>query len=108
VNHARGSEQANTYIVDILLPMGVGFKEVQVTEGKLGTCGLLIGMDIIAAGDFSLTRKGPESWFSFRLPPTGQGIDYVVQIDNQNAKAAEKQQFWKGPKNFKKKKGKRR
>ena len=111
VNHAQGSTRANTYIVDVLLPMGVGFQNVIVTEGQLGGCGLLIGMDIITTGDFALTRDGNTSWFSFRVPPSGQGVDYVDQINAQKAKQAlrrQKSKFWVPPANFKKRGGKKK
>jgi len=111
VRHAQGEEEVNTYIIDIALPMRVGFREVRVVEGRLGNCGLLIGMDIIATGDMSLTHENGNSVFSFRLPPAQNPIDYVVEINERRARDAAKQHkssFWTPPPNFKKRKRRKR
>jgi predicted aspartyl protease len=110
VMHAQGAGPATTYIIDIVLPMEVGFREVRVTEGHLGDAGLLIGMDIITVGDFALTRNGGASWFSFRIPPSGHPIDYAASIDNERTRQAARQQkppFWNPPRGSKKKRKRR-
>lgn len=52
----HGEEVVSTYIVDIGLPNHVVIANVQVSEGKLigGKVDVLIGMDIIQAGDFAI------------------------------------------------------
>ena len=54
---------------------------VQVSEAVLNGFDVLIGMDIITLGDFSITNVGGKTIFSFRVPST-ETIDYVQQ-DNQ-------------------------
>lgn len=41
---------------------------VRVTEGMHQGCDVLIGMDIISPGDFSVTNQGDKTAFLFRLP----------------------------------------
>lgn len=53
---ASGEYYCNTYFVSIGLPNQVGFPSVRVTEGKLGKADILIGMDLIAMGDFVITN----------------------------------------------------
>ena len=80
VNHGGGQSHENTHIVNIMLPNGVAFSGVLVTElpNVNDTFDLIIGMDIIAAGDFSFTNAGGKSCFSFRFP-SKQHIDYVAE-----------------------------
>ena len=87
-HHAQGVSQVPTYAVNIFLPNGVQFPIVPVTLGVLppGT-DALIGMDIIAAGDFVLSTAGGETMFSYRYPALGVP-DFVVGIDKMNAKQA--------------------
>lgn len=56
VSTAGGIFDRNTYLVSIGLPHTVGFPIVRVTEGELESEDVLIGMDIITAGDFAVTR----------------------------------------------------
>ena len=78
-SHAGGVSQVPTYLVNIYLPNGVGVEGVRVIEAVLsGDTEVLIGMDIISHGDFSLTHVNRESCFSFRIPSIKQ-IDYVEE-----------------------------
>ena len=77
INH---SSVVNVHIIDILLPNHVGIAEIKVTEAKnLGDCDVLIGMDIITLGDFSITNCNNQTFLSFRIPPDEKHIDYVEQ-----------------------------
>lgn len=81
VRTVHGTRQSNRYIVNVTtLPNNFMFSEVLVTEGDL-TPGedLLIGMDIITTGDFSITNKNGITCFSFRVP-SQHHIDYVDDI----------------------------
>lgn len=78
VFHANGESIVNTYSVNILLPNGVGIPSLPVTEGKLSDTDVLIGMDIISRGDFSITASQGKTKFSFQLPST-HNTDYVVE-----------------------------
>ena len=76
VHHAQGMSITETYLVSILLHLGLGFHSVRVSKGILPTgADLLIGMDIITMGDFSITNKDGKTCFSFRIPSAGE-VDY--------------------------------
>lgn len=65
---ASGSEIRNVYKINLLLLNGVGFHSINVVDGNLTGMDVLIGMDIIAKGDFSITNVGGNTCFSFRYP----------------------------------------
>ncbi|MDO6761749.1 retropepsin-like aspartic protease [Tamlana sp. 2_MG-2023] len=78
-NHAGGSSQVPTYLVNIYLPNGIRVQGVRVIEAVLsGNTEILIGMDIISLGDFAFTNVNGEACFSFRIPSIKQ-IDYVEE-----------------------------
>lgn len=67
------------YLVNIGLPNNVGVLAVRVTEGNLSSgIDVLIGMDIIALGDFAITNREKKTTFSFRFPSM-ETIDFVKQ-----------------------------
>lgn len=76
--HAGGSSIVDTYLVNILLPNSTGFHSVRVTHLVLKDFDILIGMDIITKGDFSITNVGNKTTFSFRMPSTKE-IDYTAE-----------------------------
>jgi hypothetical protein len=76
--HANGSSIVNTYFVDIVLPNNVVFPHLYVTEGDLSGTDVLIGMDIISAGDFSISSSLQKTKFSFQIPST-HDTDYVKE-----------------------------
>ncbi|MEY2577531.1 MAG: hypothetical protein QOI49_355 [Verrucomicrobiota bacterium] len=86
VSGVHSQELSPVYLVNIELP-NIGFRNISVTLGKLpkGT-DLLIGMDIIAQGDFAITNFGGNTVFTFRCPSEAK-IDFVAE---QNAKGAVK------------------
>lgn len=53
---AKSVDMSYTYLASIGLPNGVGFSDMRVTEGSFGDADVLIGMDIIARGDFVVTN----------------------------------------------------
>jgi len=76
---------ANVYLVDIYLPNKVIIPNIQVSEPpSLNSCDILIGMDIIRLGDFSITNADGKTWFSFRIPPAKNHIDYVKDANIHN------------------------
>ncbi len=78
-NHAGGTDEVNTYLVNVYLPNGINFVGVKVIEAVLaGDTEMLIGMDIISLGDFAFTNFNGEACFSFRIPSIKQ-IDYVEE-----------------------------
>ena len=80
VHHVGGSEIVNTYLISILLPSQVGFRELRATEGKDVLGGdVLIGMDVISQGDLAVSNYDKKTVFSFRIPSVEQ-IDFVEQL----------------------------
>ncbi len=82
VSGILGSGMQNTYLVSIYLPSSVSFREVNVTECPSITGGydVIIGMDIITTGDFSVTNVNGKTTFSFRYPSIKE-IDFVAEAD---------------------------
>lgn len=77
-----GQKIVATYLVNIILPNKVAFVAVRVTEGSLRAGeDVLIGMDIIRMGDFSVTNTENRTCMSFRVPSCRK-IDYVAQSKN--------------------------
>lgn len=73
---ASGKMQSLVYLASIFLPNHVIFSPTRVTEVRLRDADVLIGMDIIAQGDFAITCKDKRTTFSFRLPSI-ETIDFV-------------------------------
>ena len=85
MNHAQGSSQCNTYLVNMYLPNNVAMPGVLVSECQdTATFGAIIGMDIIAAGDLSITNVNGQTLLSFRIPSIAS-IDYVKEAQRLNA-----------------------
>lgn len=80
--HAQGVSYVNTYLINIVLLNGIQVYNLKVSEGDLPNgIDLLIGMDIISLGDFSITHKNGRTVFSFQIPSTHE-YDFVKQINN--------------------------
>lgn len=89
VSGVHGVKKVPVYLLDINLPNDVQFLNWNVSEGELspGRVDFLIGMDIIARGDSSLTQKTnlegkPCTVFSFRYPSTTRPQDYVMELQS--------------------------
>jgi predicted aspartyl protease len=82
VFHANGESIVNTYSINILLPNKVTFSTLRVTEGILNDTDVLIGMDIISRGDFSVTTSQGKTKFSFQVPST-HDTDYVKEFNQK-------------------------
>lgn len=82
IGTANGITDANTYLVDIGLPNGVTVKNILVTCADLGDDDVLIGMDIITKGDFSITNYKGKTMFSFRTPSVAK-IDYEEEYKKE-------------------------
>lgn len=76
ISTANGVVAVDTYLIDVTLPNNVTIKNVIASGTDLGNVDLLIGMDIICLGDFSITNTDNSTTFSFRIPSI-QEIDYV-------------------------------
>lgn len=83
VNHANGSSTVPTYLLNVMLPNSVGIPFINVTEAQLnGDFDILIGMDIISKGDFSICNKAGKTTFSFQIPST-HDVDFVQEFNNK-------------------------
>lgn len=76
----------DTYIIDIGLPMGVLFQNVSVLCGEINNTDILIGMDIIQSGDFSISNSNGRTHFSYCLPPHSNPICLVEKSNKVNAR----------------------
>ena len=89
---AGSKNNADTYFVSFILPNKVRVDGVRVVEVPqiAGTADMLIGMDIITLGDFSVTNVEGKTVFSFRTPSL-QTVDYVQEINSHTlAKSVKK------------------
>ena len=68
VGTAGGIVEANTYVIDLVLPDNMIIPNLNVTCGKLNDTDVLIGMDIIQRGDFAVSNFNSETKFTFRIP----------------------------------------
>lgn len=80
VNHAGGTSNHQTYVVNFFLPNNVGVPGVCVSECEdiAGDFGAIIGMDIICRGDMAITNHGGKTTMTFRIP-SFEEIDFVPQ-----------------------------
>lgn len=82
VQTAAGLSEVETYLIDVGLPNSVGFRAVTVSKAILGPgSDVLIGMDIISSGDFSITNQNGNTVFSFRVPSC-HTVDFVLEHNN--------------------------
>lgn len=85
VGTANGVVEVNTYNVNIGLPNGVTVSDVIVSCSDLGAdVDMLIGMDIIRYGDFSITNKNGRTTFSFRIPSVEE-VDFVAEAKREGS-----------------------
>lgn len=84
VHGVFGVQDTETFLVNITLPQRVVFTGVRVTKGQIGGADILIGMDIIMLGDFSVTNTNGSTKFSYRTPSI-EHIDYHAQVQAINA-----------------------
>ena len=79
ISGANGIAERNNYAVDIILPNNVIIQSVQVVEVNLPSGGdVLIGMDIIGLGDFTVSNFNGKTTFSFRFPSCKE-TDYTQE-----------------------------
>ena len=82
--HAYGMvKDVPAFLVSIRLPNNVSFSGIRVAQGNFRGADVLIGMDIIARGDFAVTNQDGKTKFSFRIPSQAD-IDFVVEDNREN------------------------
>ena len=78
VNGINNTSVANVVKISVGLPNGVMIQEQDVAVCKLvKDVDLLIGMDIIQLGDFSISNGGGITLFSFAIPPFDNKTDHL-------------------------------
>lgn len=77
VHTAGGAlDETPVYVIDLYLPNRVTMTDLMVAQGHFQGADVLIGMDIINHGDFSVSNYEGVTVFSFRIPSV-QEIDFV-------------------------------
>lgn len=87
VKGVHGEEICDVFLVSIGLPNLFVIDNLKVTIGGFTDFDLLLGMDIIKHGDFSISNfNGKTSW-SFRMPSLEE-TNYAEEIKLQNQKSS--------------------
>ena len=78
---AHGVAIVPVYRVDVLLPNGILFTNMEVAEffGN-NNFDFIIGMNILRMGDMALTNANGKTVFSFRIPPAEEHIDFSHEV----------------------------
>jgi predicted aspartyl protease len=72
----RQNVKTITYLIDLVLPNGMRFKNIIAPLGSItDEIDILIGMDIISLGDFAVSNFQGNTSFSLRVPSL-QRIDF--------------------------------
>jgi len=91
------SEEPRTvdvYLVDIGLPNKVRISNIRVTCSPVRNCDVLIGMDIIQAGDFNISKilndKKYVTMFSYCIPSHSNPVDLLEKSEMVNLRNKKK------------------
>ena len=77
VQGAHGKKTVDIYLIDLEIPNNIMFKNIRATGLELGEdVDVLVGMDIIMAGDFAISSEGEKTIFSYVSPPLRKRIDF--------------------------------
>jgi len=85
VSGVHGTMNCSNYLVDVLLPNQVMIQQVSVIESADIPFDVLVGMDIIGLGDFTICNATNQTKFTFQIPSTHE-TDYVSEINDSNKK----------------------
>lgn len=82
---ASEEKETTVHYVDVFLPNGVSIPGVEVYDSEIGKqgIGMLVGMDIITRGDFSVSNANGKTVFTYRHP-SQERIDFVRKIRTSN------------------------
>jgi len=89
ITGVNNSTLENTYQVNVYLPNKVCLVFVKIAEAPAlaGGAGMLIGMDIIGSGDFSVYSEDGKTVMTYRFPSIG-GTDFVVEANSISSRRA--------------------
>ena len=83
VHHGGGSDERHRYLVRFGLPNRFLIPGVLVAEQPAGEdFDVILGMDVITLGDFTITNAGGRTWVSFRMPSSAR-TDFVAELDSR-------------------------
>jgi hypothetical protein len=77
-------EKAPVVVVDMILPGGIKIPSWRVAVSDLRGVDMLIGMDIIQLGDFSISTLNHETVFTFAIPPFQNRTDLYEKAEAVN------------------------
>ena len=77
----HGSQKAWVYVVDILLPNNIVYQNWEVVGADIGRYNLLVGMDIIGVGDFSICNG---RFVSYCYPSLENPVDFAEKAKKIN------------------------
>ncbi len=85
IHTPAGTITVNRYLINITLPNNVNVENIIVNDSEIDSqgIGMLIGMDVIALGDFAISNYNGITVCSFRIPSQAQ-TDYVQQLINNS------------------------
>ncbi|MBQ0167858.1 MAG: retropepsin-like domain-containing protein [Treponema sp.] len=86
VTGVNSQKEVPVTMVDIILPNRVRVPGWRVTVCDVGGCDMLIGMDIIHNGDFSIANGDGKTTFSFAIPPFENKTNLVDKATRTNEK----------------------
>jgi hypothetical protein len=88
VSHATGESIENVFLVNLYLPNGLVIPNQRVTEcaDNVGGFGVIIGMNIISGGDFSISHQSGETIFSYRYPSKQKEVDFTKKEQPSSTK----------------------
>jgi hypothetical protein len=69
VHGVNSSAQAPIVLINLILPNKIQVNEVRAIVSKIEGVDLLIGMDLIQMGDFSISNHDGKTVFTFAIPP---------------------------------------
>lgn len=84
VHGVNSCEEVDVSIVEILLPNHITVKNHRVTVCDIAGGDLLIGMDIITIGDFSISNRDGKTEFSFAIPPFQNRTNLLEKAEKIN------------------------
>ena len=88
-NTANGQCEVYLYLINLILPNNIFIKQLVVTGSNLGKKDMLIGMDVISMGQFTIYANNNELIASFVMPKF-ENKDYVQDLKDKDKRLYKK------------------
>ena len=90
-HYAGGISKVNLYMITLMLPNNVVIPNIKVSEctEQEGRFDIIIGMDVITLGDFTISGQGNKRMVSFSMP-SAFSVDYVQIVETIRKMTSEK------------------